>query len=487
MQANVKYFIKHSLVYGISSIAQKASGIILIPVLTKFLTTTEFGQQGILIVTITIISQILLLGQGQSIIRYSNIQDYEEKKKSVFFTLLAFITAVSVLFIAAGVSFIDSFVLLFEDSEAFREYLNISLYIIAFTNVNYLLANKLRADERSTLFTVSGIAKLLAVLIAGVYLVAFESWGVKGVLWANLAGEIIALIIVIPYLVKQIEFKFDKNVLTESLKFGAPLIFSSLAMNLLNWSDRYILKLLTAYSTLGLYELAYKVAGILNMFFIVPFSLTLLPIAYKFYKQEGDKLFYAKILTFFSFVMFWAGLALAIFAKEIVQLFALDPSYYPAYEVVPLLTLSYCIFGMSLVTALGLYLTGKTNSVAVISIVCSAINIGLNFWLIPYWGMMAAALNTFIAFVFLVILTTVISNKHYKIPFEYFRLIKIIGASIFLYLISVLISNSGLTINVIIKLIVLAFYPVILFAAGFFKKDELEQAKTMFEKIKTKF
>ena len=185
--------------------------------------------------------------------------------------------------------------------------------------------------------------------------------------------------------------------------------------------------------------------------------------------------------------MFWAGLALSIYAKEIVQLFALDPSYYPAYEVVPLLTLSYCIFGMSLVTALGLYLTGKTNSVAVISIVCSAINIGLNFWLIPYWGITAAALNTFIAFVLLVILTTVISNKNYKIPFEYFRLIKIIGASILLYLVAEFFSNYGLTINVIIKLIVLAFYPVMLLASGFFKKDELEQAKTMFEKIKTKF
>lgn len=487
MQANVKYFIKHSLVYGISSIAQKASGIILIPVFTKFLTTTEFGQQGILIVTITIFSQILLLGQGQSIVRYSNIEEYQQKKKSVFFTLLAFITAISVLFIVAGIPFISTFASFFEDSVAFREYLEICLYIIALTNINYLLANKLRADERSTLFTISGVAKLLAILIAGVYLVAFENWGVKGVLYSNLVGEILGLIIVVPYLFREIEFKFDTDVFKESLKFGAPLIFSGLAMNLLNWSDRYILKLLTAYSTLGLYELAYKVAGILNMFFIVPFSLTLLPIAYKFYKQEGDKLFYSKILTFFSFVMFWAGLALSIYAKEIVQLFALDPSYYPAYEIVPLLTLSYCVFGMSLVTALGLYLTGKTNSVAVISIVCSAINIGLNFLLIPYWGMTAAALNTLIAFLILVILTTVVSNKYYKISFEYFRLIKIIGASILLYFTAVFFSNYGLTVNIILKLVVLVLFPVTLIALGFFKKDELEQAKTMFEKIKTKF
>jgi len=487
MQANVKYFVKHSLVYGISSIAQKASGVILIPVFTKFLTTTEFGQQGILIVTIAIISQILLLGQGQSIVRYNNIEEYQQKKKSVFFTLLAFITVISVLFIVAGIPFIKTFASLFEDSAAFREYLEISLYIIALTNINYLLANKLRADEKSTLFTVSGVAKLLAILIAGVYLVAFENWGVKGVLYSNLFGEILGFIIVVPYLFREIEFKFDKDVFKESLKFGAPLIFSGLAMNLLNWSDRYILKLLTAYSTLGLYELAYKVAGILNMFFIVPFSLTLLPIAYKFYKQDGDKLFYSKILTFFSFVMFWAGLALSIFAKELVHLFALNPSYYPAYSVVPLLTLSYCIFGISLVTSLGLYLTGKTNYVAIISIIVSAINIVLNFLLIPYLGMTAAALNTFIAFVILVILTTVVSNKYYQIPFEYFRLIKIVGSSILLYLVAVFFSNYGLTVNIIIKMFVLVIYPVILFAAGFFKKDELLQAKTMFEKIKTKF
>lgn len=131
--------------------------------------------------------------------------------------------------------------------------------------------------------------------------------------------------------------------------------------------------------------------------------------------------------------MFWAGLALAIYAKEIVQLFALNPSYYPAYSVVPLLTLSYCIFGISLVTSLGLYLTGKTNYVAIISIIVSAINIGLNFLLIPHLGMTAAALNTFIAFVILVIISTVSSNKHYKISFEYLRIIKIIAVSILLY------------------------------------------------------
>lgn len=486
MQSNIKYFVKHSLVYGISSIAQKASGVILIPIFTKYLSTTEFGQQGILIVTITIISQILLLGQGQSIIRYSNIDEYRDKKKSVFFTLLSLIIAISAIFLIAGNSFVEDFASIFENTAAFKEYISISLYIIAFTNVNYLITNKLRADEKSVLFTVTGIVKLLVILAAGVYLVALEGWGVKGVLYANLAGEVISLIIVIPYMFGQLQFKFDKKILIESLKFGAPLIFSSLAMNLLNWSDRYILKLLTSYSTVGLYELAYKVAGILNMFFIVPFSLTLLPIAYKFYKQDGDKIFYSKILTFFSFVMFWAGLALASFGQELVHLFALDPSYYPAYEVVPLLTLSYCIFGMSLVTALGLYLTGKTNNVAVISIVCSAINIALNFWLVPYLGMMAAALNTLIAFLLLLIFNTLQSNKYYKIQFEYLRLIKIVLAAVLLYFVAEYLINFDLLYKIIAKTGLLLLYPVILLLIGFFKKDELEQAKTMFAKIKNK-
>ena len=69
--------------------------------------------------------------------------------------------------------------------------------------------------------------------------------GINGVLYGQLLSEICGFIIIIPSMIKQMEFKFEKIIVFESLKFGVPLIFVGLSMTLLNISDRFIIKFLT--------------------------------------------------------------------------------------------------------------------------------------------------------------------------------------------------------------------------------------------------
>ena len=90
-------------------------------------------------------------------------------------------------------------------------------------------------------------------------------------------------------------------------------------------------------------------------------------------------------------VLVWAGLALSLFSKEIVEIFALNPSYYSAYIVVPYIIVVYILYGMSTISSLGMYLSGKNFYMALITMFCAGINIGLNFWLIPQYGIIAAA------------------------------------------------------------------------------------------------
>jgi O-antigen/teichoic acid export membrane protein len=87
------------------------------------------------------------------------------------------------------------------------------------------------------------------------------------------------------------------------------------------------------------------------MFFIMPLSLTLLPIAYKIYNQPGDKEYYKKIMTYVTFLLMWGGLFLAVYSKEIISLFSSSDSFIPAYEVVPVILLSYVFFGMSMISS----------------------------------------------------------------------------------------------------------------------------------------
>ena len=256
------------------------------------------------------------------------------------------------------------------------------------------------------------------------------------------------------------------------------MVFSAVAINLLNGSDRYIIKFLIGEKVLGLYELGYRVGGIINMMMIIPFNLSLLPLAYKIYQTDGDQNYYKKLKTYLAFVLLWAGLALSLFSKEIVEIFALNSSYYSAYLVVPYIILAYILYGISNISSLGMFLSGKNIYMAFI------INIGLNFWLIPHYGIIAAAINTVIAFFIQDILSIIASNKHYKIKYEYLKITKLFIVGFALFIAANSLSSDSLLVNISIKLIISLIFPLVCFAVRCFEKRELKIMKKVFLKWK---
>ncbi|MBV6418940.1 MAG: hypothetical protein DAHOPDDO_00150 [Ignavibacteriaceae bacterium] len=477
MLNNFKNILKHSFVYGISNIAQKASGIVLLPLFTHYLSVEEYGRYGLLFITTVIISQSLVLGQSSSVIRYNNSLEYSKKKKSIFFTLALLVLLVTITFVITSEIYIDQISGWFGNIEDFKIPVRICIYIIAVVTANNLLLGKIRADENSVLYTVSGIAKILVQIGFTIYFLIVLELGLVGVLLGQLTGEISTILVVTPSLLKKIEFKFEKSIIKDSLRFGLPLVFSAVAINLLNGSDRYIIKFLSGEKVLGLYELGYRVAGVINMFLIIPFNLSLLPAAYKVYQSKGDKDYYKKLKTYLSFILVWAGLALSLFSKEIVEIFALNPSFYSAYTVVPFIILAYIIYGISTISSLGMYLSGKNFYMALITLFCAGVNIGLNFWLIPYFGIIAAAVNTAFAFLIQDLLSILASNKYYPIKYEYFKLTKIFLLGVLLYILVINILTSAIFMDLSIKVMASILFPILCLLFGCFEKRELDLVK----------
>lgn len=479
-----KNFLKHSFVYSISNVAVKASGIILLPIYTNYFSVEEFGRLGLILAIVIIMTQIVVLGQGQSIIRFNNPQYGEWNVKSILFSLLiVVIISIITFIIIAELSLYQVSKILGSVTDYYSS-LNIAVYIISVTVINNLFQNKLRADEKSGFYTVLNILKLIVLIIVTIYLVASLKIGINGVLIGQLVSEVVALIIVLPSMIKSMQVKLNFDAINASIKFGVPLIFSALSMTLLNISDRFLIKFLSTEAALGLYELGYRVAGILNMFFIMPLSLTLLPIAYKIYNQPGDKEYYKKIMTYVTFLLVWGGLFLAVFSKEIITLFSSSASFIPSHEVVPIILLSYVFLGMSLVSSLGLYLLSRTVYVAIITIVSAFINIGLNFILIPKYGIMGAALDTLIAFVFLYIVSWLVSNKFYKIEFEILKLTLLVLFGISLFTVTYFVEFNSVWLNILYKLVLVIAFPLILYSTSFYEPKEIKLIRGFIQKWK---
>ena len=255
--------------YGVSNVATKAIGVILLPLYSSFFTLTEFGILGILEITIAIFVEIINLGMGPALVMLSNLSEFKDKKKSVLFTILSISFLLCTIFLLASQFLIPKVATYFGDPATFNLYFKLSSGIIFLRVLNNIFNDKLRADERSIIFSTINLSKLIITLGLTIYFVAFLKIGVVGVLYSYIIGESLTLLTFIPIMISKLTLKFDKEIALTATKFGLPLIFGSISMLILNISDRYILKYFSGYAVQGLYDLGYRLAGVINMFFMV--------------------------------------------------------------------------------------------------------------------------------------------------------------------------------------------------------------------------
>ena len=481
MLKNIKDTAKHTIIYSLGNVSTKLIGFILLPLYTSHITVAEYGVLGVLEITIMILTQTLVLGQPQAYIRFHNVEDYD--KKSTLFTLFVFLLSLGLVVNLAGQYLSPLVASYFSRPAAFKIYFRLCSFIIPLQVINNLFLSALRAREKSVTFAIGNILRLGAVLGFNIYFVAVLKIGVRGILYSYLIGDAVLFVFLFPILISQMSPKFESRILKAALSFGIPLIFTSLAGMLLNMGDRYILKLLVDYHEVGLYNLGYKVAGVLNMLFIQSFALSLLPMVYKMYGKPGDKRYYSKVLTYFMFVLIWAGLGLVLFGKDLITLLALNPDYWDAYRVVPYIVLGYIFSGGNYVVSLGLYLKMKTNYVALNTVAAAILNIILNFILIPQFKMIGAAIATIISFMVLYFVTYFMADRYYKIPYENLKLLKMLVVAILLFVVSTQILNADIWLRLGVKTIILISFPFWLYLIKFYEPVELDRIRAGAKKI----
>ena len=474
MLSRLKSTVRDTLIYSLSNVAPKIVGVVLLPLYTAKLALGEFGNWDLLDITISILAEIFILGQATSVILLNNSPEYKEKKESALFTISSFIFFICALLVIGALGVTSLFPEKFSSSQIGASYIRLISYIVLLRVMNNIFLSKVRADEESVFYTAVSVLKILLMTGITVYFVGYVEKGIEGILYATAIAEFIGLIILSLKVVPQMQFRFDTEVLSAALKFGFPLLFASIGFLLLNLSDRYLIKFLLGSSALAPYGLAYRIAGILNMFFILPFTLGLMPVAYKYFGSEDDKRFFSKLMTYSSFFFIWGYIFLSLFSKEIVQIFAGREGYQNAHFLVPMILLAYVFSGMRLTASLGMMLTKNTKHVAWITLSSAALNILLNLIFIPRLGITAAAASTLVSFVIFYIITQKLSDKYYSIPYENYKLALMVAAGSLMSAVIYLFPEMNLFTGIIIKLFITLLFPFILYVFHFYEKAELE-------------
>jgi O-antigen/teichoic acid export membrane protein len=104
----------------------------------------------------------------------------------------------------------------------------------------------------------------------------------------------------------------------------------------------------------------------------------------------------------------------------------------------------------------------------------AAVNVALNFWLIPRYGMVGAAVSTLAAYAVLFGAMTVYAQSVYPVAYQWRRIGTAIGAAAAL---TVAARAGGLSL--VPSVLLVAVYPLVLALLGFYHRAELVRLRRL--------
>ncbi len=467
----LKRLTRHTAIYGIGGLVSRILAVFLLPLYTHYLPPSAYGRVESVTAATAVLSILLQLGVSSAFFRFYFDAKEPAEKLVVVRTSFWFTMAMSTLGLVLGIVFanpVGSLIGVGHDATLIQAG---AVGLWAQTNYNQL-TSLFRVEERSVAYALASVVNI-AITIAGMILfVAVFHWGAVGLVTGNFVGTLCVYLALVAYRREQLGLQFDRVLFRKMQHFGMPLVPSALALWVINFVDRRFVIHYNGLTEAGVYSAAIKVGSVVT-FAMVAFRTAWPAFAYSIQDDKAARRAYAFVLTYLLTFASWLSLALGALSPWLVDLLA-NSRYHRAEKGVALLAFAFAIYAGYTVLAIGSGRARKTQLNWVVTGIGAAANIGLNFWLIPRYGMVGAAISTAAAYVVLFAGMTVYAQRVYPVPYQWRRVVTALGTGVGL---TIAARVGGLDLP--LSLLVVALYPAVLGALGFYQRAELVRLRRL--------
>jgi O-antigen/teichoic acid export membrane protein len=455
---------RHSAIYGIGGLVSRILATILLPLYTHYLPPRAYGQVEIVTAATAVLAIALQMGIASAFFRFYFDAKETAEKLTVVRTSFWFTMAMSTVGLVLGVLFagpVSHWIGLGHQPWLVRAG---AVGLWAQTNYQQLTA-LFRVEERSTAYAIASIANVLVTVAAMVVFVAVFHWGAVGLVVGNFTGTLVVYLGLLAYRTEQLGLEFDRTLLRKMQRFGMPLVPSALALWMINFIDREFVSWYKGNGEVGVYSAAVKIASVIT-FVLIAFRTAWPAFAYSIEDDREARRTYSFVLTYLLALASWAALALGALAPWWTELLT-DPKYQRAEKGIALLAFAGAIYAGYTVLANGSGRARRTQLNWVVSGTGAAVNVALNFWLVPRYGMVGAAISTLAAYVVLFAGMTLYAQRVYPVAYQWRRVATVVLAAAGL---TVIPRATGLSFAPSVALV--AAYPVVLLLCGFYLPAE---------------
>lgn len=416
-----KLFI-NAIIYTLAEVVNKVVPFLLLPVLTRYLTPSDYGTVSTYAAFIGILSVFIHLSMPGSVtINYFKL---EREELCVYITNILLI-----LSITTSIAFVIVFIFHFEliaKLDIPLEWLIIgviSTFAQFLTSLNLVLW---RAEQNPKAFALYQFLQMLLNNILILIFVIGFSMGWRGQLIGQTAAILLFSFISLAFIYRRgyLKFIFKKKHIKDALGFGIPLVPHSLSGWFKTGIDRIFLTTLLGTATTGLYAVGYQFGMILGIIALA-FNNAYTP--YLFDKlsdiTDHEKKELVKLTYIYFCVILVIAATISFLSPWIITNF-LNKAYVDSIKFVSWITFGYAFQGMYFMVVNYIFYLKKTHRLVSITFLSGLLHTALSYFLIKKNGALGSAQATTISFFVTFVLVWLLSAKLYPMPWNLLSILR---------------------------------------------------------------
>lgn len=451
--SRLKQLASETAIYGASSILGRMIGYLLVPFYTWYFEPHRYGVVLAIYAAFVFLNVLYTYGMEAAYLTFASKAKEKANVQEIFSTATWLLLGSTAIFSLLLVVLKDEVGLLINIEGQWTYLLYYAAGILFFDTMAVVPFADLRLQNRPWRFAVVRLAGIFTNIGLNIGLIVGLGWGISAVLLSNVISSGLVVLLLMPVYTDRLRWTFKPELQKQLLRFGLPFLPSGLGFAMTEVVNRtYIGRMsgervldlygssinleATALETaegiygqhmMGVFGAALKI-GVAMMLVAQMFRFAWQPFFLKHAEDADAKPLFARVFTLFTAAELSIFLAVSFFADELVALpvpnvgYFIEPSYWLGLHVVPLILLAYLFQGWYYVFSAGLYITQKTIYFIHCTVLGAAVTLVLNIWLVPYYGMAAAAWATVAAYMVMALSLLFITQRFYPIQYAWKRI-----------------------------------------------------------------
>ena len=384
MNRRGKYLLRNLGILTVSNFASKILSVLLVPLYTSVLSTTEYGRYDIVVSTVSLLYPVLTVNMADAVMRFTMEKNEVSNASPALIGIKYMISSICIFGFGLWAGRLCG---LFPGMAGLEMY--VFLYYLSYV-LNQYFIQLAKGLERVPDMGVAGCLSTAVMLGSNLLFLLVWKRGLTGFFLAGILSHSAAAVYLLARLTtyfgrqRRIQRK-NRNLERQMLSYGGPLIFTTLSWWVNSTADKYTVTFLCGVAANGILAMAYKIPGMMN---------TLQNIFIQAWQISGISEYGKKDTFIWLNAIMCLACAILIFAVRPVAALLFTGEFYEAWKYTPLLLVTSVLNASAGFMGPMLSARKATKILAASGIWGAVVNVVMNVVLVLLIGIQGAAAAT---------------------------------------------------------------------------------------------